>query len=70
MKNWNLLQWIIAIIIVAAAVGIMMIALPQMGVAVPGWAMNMLWIVIVASCAIAAIRFLFGAGGGPPGPSA
>jgi hypothetical protein len=68
MRNWTIFQWIIAIILTAAAVAIMMIALPQMGIAIPAWAINIVWIVIIAFFAIGAIRVLFGAGGGP-GPA-
>jgi len=69
MKGWTITQWIMAIILAAAAVAILMIALPAMGIAVPGWAMNMLWVIVIAICAMAAIRVLSSMfGGGGPSP--
>ena len=67
MKGWTITQWIMAIILAAAAIAILMIALPAMGIAIPGWAMNMLWVIVIAICAMAAIRVIASMfGGGPP----
>lgn len=69
MKGWSITQWVMAIILVAAAVAILMIALPAMGISVPGWAINMMWVIIIAVCAMAAIRVIASMfGGGPPSP--
>ena len=57
--GWGLLEIIIAIVIIGAAVGIMYIALRQFGVAIPPWAIQVFWIVVVAFVAIFAIRLLF-----------
>lgn len=57
--GWGLVEIIIAIIIIGAAIGIMYIALQKFGVAIPAWAVQIFWIVIVAFVAIFAIRLLF-----------
>lgn len=74
MRGWSITQWIVAIIVVCAAVAILWIATSAMGILVPAWAVSMGWVVIIAVVAIAAIGFLvavwnswFG-GGGPPSP--
>lgn len=48
------------VIIVLAVVGIVFVAAPAMGVAVPGWAVTVFWIVVVAVVCIFAIKFLAG----------
>jgi hypothetical protein len=72
MKTWTFMQWIIAIIIVAAAIGIMFVVMPLLGFAIPEWAIQIFWILVIAVVAIAAIRFLISLwsnwGGGPPQP--
>ena len=69
MKGWTITQWIMAIILAAAAIAILMIALPAMGIAIPGWAINMMWVIVIAICAMAAIRVIASMfGGGPPSP--
>lgn len=51
---------LIAIIIIAAAVGILMVALKVFEVTIPEWAVKIFWIVVVACVAILAIRFVMG----------
>ncbi len=58
MKGWSITQWIMAVILAAAAIAILMIALPAMGIAVPGWAISMMWVIVIAVCAMAAIRVI------------
>ena len=69
MKNWTFMQWIIAVIVLAAAFAIMLIALPAMGITIPAWAMSMFWVVVIAFVAICAIGLLVmmwnNWGGGP-----
>lgn len=59
LAGWGLVEIIIAVIIIGAAIGIMYIALQKFGVAIPPWAIQIFWIVIVAFVAIFAIRLLF-----------
>jgi hypothetical protein len=56
--GYSLASLIIFVIIIAACVGIMYVALNQFGVSIPGWVVQMFWIVIVAFVAIFAIRVL------------
>ncbi len=56
--GWSLGQIIIAVIVVAACIGILVVACKQFGVAIPDWAIKIFWIVVVACVAIVAIRFL------------
>lgn len=46
------------VIIVAAIVGIVLVALPQFGVSIPAWVIKVFWIVVVAAVCIAAIKLL------------
>ncbi len=68
MPTWTFTQWIIAIIILLAAVAILYVAVPAMGIAIPPWAIQIFWILVIAFVAIAAIRLLIGMWSGPPGP--
>ncbi len=70
MKNWTFMQWVIAVIIVAAAVAILFVALPAMGIVIPQWVVSIFWIVLIAFVAVAAIGLLMKlwsswGGGGP-----
>lgn len=58
---WGLAQWAIAIIIVCAVVAIVFIGVRQMGVTIPPFIINILWILFVALICIAAIKFLLSA---------
>ena len=49
------------LIIVAAVVAIVFIACRAMGVEIPGWVVQIFWIVVIAIVAIVAIKFLVGA---------
>lgn len=55
---WTFGKIIVAIIIFAAIIGIMYVALGVFGVAIPTWAIHILWIVVVAVVAIIAVKFL------------
>ena len=69
MRNWSLMQWIVAVIIIAGCIAILYIVLPQLGVSIPGWVISIFWVCLVVVVAIAAIRFLMSLWGGPgPGP--
>ena len=58
VKEWSFVQWIIAIIIMAACVAILYVALNVFGITIPPWAILMFWICVVAFVAIIAIKFL------------
>lgn len=58
VATWGFGDIIIAIIIVAAVLGVMYIALQQFGVAIPVWLVRIIVICIVAVVAICAVRFL------------
>lgn len=58
-------HWIVVAIAIAAAVGIMYVAMRQFGVEPPAWAVQIFWIVIVAVVAITAVRFVAGLGCAP-----
>jgi hypothetical protein len=60
IATWGLVDIIIAVVIIAAIIGIMYVALRQFGVAIPQWAVTIFWICIVAIVAIFAIRFVAG----------
>lgn len=58
LRTWSLTDVMIAIIILAACIGILYIAMNVFGVQIPQWAVQIFWIVVVAVIAILAIRFL------------
>ncbi len=70
MRNWSPMQWVVAIIVIAAAIAIMYVALPAMGIAIPGWFKDIAVIVFIAIVAIIAIgllvKFFYSWGDGPP----
>lgn len=57
-RGWGIVEIVIAIIVIAAVVGIMYIALQQFGVVIPPFVVKIFWIVVCAVIAILAIRFL------------
>lgn len=54
-------HWLIIGLVVAAIIGIAYIVLRQTGVAVPPWAIQILWIVVAVFVGVIAIRFLLSA---------
>jgi len=59
--GYGLVHLVILAIIVCAVVGIALIAIRASGVAIPGWVVQIDWIVVIALVAIFAIRILVGA---------
>jgi hypothetical protein len=57
---WSIGQLMIVIIVVAAVIGIAMIAVRASGIAIPSWVTQIVWIVIVVFVAVLAIKFLIG----------
>lgn len=58
LAGWSFPQMLVTIIIVAACCGIAMVAMRKFNIAVPDWAVQIFWIVLVACVAILAIRFV------------
>lgn len=58
-STWGLQEWFIAVIILAAVIGIVYLALREFGIVVPAAFGRILMIVVVAVIAVLAIRFLF-----------
>jgi hypothetical protein len=56
----GLMQWVIAIIVLISVLGILYVVAQVNQVAIPGWAVKIFWIVVVASVAIIAIKLLMG----------
>lgn len=51
-------DWAIWVVIIAAIVGIVIVAMRVFGVQPPPWAVQIFWIVVAACVAILAIRFV------------
>lgn len=56
--QWNVAQIAIAVVVIAALIALVMVALRQFGVAIPGWVMQIIWILITAFIVILAIKLL------------
>lgn len=56
--GWGIGEIVIAVIVIAAVVGVMYVALQQFGVSIPPFVVKIFWIVIAAIVAILAIRFI------------
>lgn len=56
--NWGFGEIVIFVVIAAAIIGILYVVTRQMGVTIPGWAVQVFWIVVAACVGIVAIRFL------------
>jgi hypothetical protein len=58
-------SWVVLAIIIAAVIGIGLIVLRVSGVEIPGWVMQIGWILVVAIIGIAAIHLLMSMSYGP-----
>ena len=58
--SYTLIQWIIIAIVFAGIIGIALVVIRQAGIAIPGWVINILWIVLAVVVAVVAIKFLAG----------
>jgi hypothetical protein len=56
--TWGFVEWLKAIVIIAACIGIVLVALRVFGVTIPEWAVKIFWIVVVAIVALAAISIV------------
>jgi hypothetical protein len=58
IQAWTFGEIAIAVVVIAAVIGLVMVACRQFGVAVPSWLVQVLWIVAVAFVCIVAIRIV------------
>jgi hypothetical protein len=56
--GYSLVQFAVLIIVIAAIVGIVWVILNQMGVAIPGFIVQIAWIILAAFVGILALYFL------------
>lgn len=52
-------RWIIIAIAVAAAIGILLVAVNVFGIAIPSWLITIFWILVAAVACIAAVKFVW-----------
>lgn len=57
-RTWGLVEWVVAIIIVATVIAILYVALQAMGITLPEWFKKIAIIVVVAIVAILAIKLI------------
>ena len=55
----SIFRWIIIAIALAAAIGILLVAVKVFQIAIPAWAITIFWILVVAVVAIAAVKFVW-----------
>jgi hypothetical protein len=58
VPTWSLGEILIAIVVIAACVALVYVALRQLGIAIPGWVVQVFWIVVIAFVVILAIRLV------------
>lgn len=56
--GYSLVQLVIMFIVLCGVIGILIVVMRQTGVQVPGWVINIAWIVLVCFVAIFAIRLI------------
>lgn len=61
LAGYTIGQILVAVIVIAAVIAIAYIAIKAMGIPIPPWAINILWIVIIALVAIFAIKLVLSA---------
>ena len=59
VRTWDLQEWVVAIVIIAAVFAVVYYSLQYFGIPFPPLLLKIIGIVLVAVFAIAAIRFLF-----------
>lgn len=58
LGGWSIAEVLIAVVVIAAACALVWVALRQFGIAIPAWAIQCLWICVVAVVVVVCIRFL------------
>lgn len=61
-ETWAMGDILVAIVVIAAAVGIVYVALQQFDVKIPAFVAKIFWIVVCAVIAVTALRFILGLG--------
>jgi hypothetical protein len=56
--QWTIFDWLVLIVAVAAAIGVLFIVLKVFKVEIPPWFIQIMWIMAAAFVAIFAIRLL------------
>lgn len=54
----SIIQLIIVCMVIAGAIGILYVVMRQAGVAIPGWAVQIFWIVLVVIVGVVAVKLL------------
>lgn len=60
MPAMSLGGFLIAVVVIAAAIALVYVALNQFGIAIPEWVKQVFWIIIVAFVVVMAIRIVLG----------
>ncbi len=60
IAEYTLIHWILVCIVVAGIIGIFLVVVRQAGIEVPGWIIQILWIVLAVVVSVIAIKFLAG----------
>ena len=58
IRGWGIGEMAIAIVIIVAVVALVLIGCRAMGVEIPGWVVQVFWVIIIAMVIIAGIRFV------------
>lgn len=58
IAGYTFTHLVIMIIVIAAIIGILFIALRQFGIAIPGWLIQVFWIVVAAFVCIGAVKLI------------
>ncbi len=58
--SYDLIHLVVVGIVIAGIVGIALVVIRQAGIAIPGWVIQILWIVLAVVVAVVAIKFLAG----------
>lgn len=58
IRGWGVGEIAIFVVVVAAIIALVYIGLTQFGVKIPGWVMQIFWVLVVAFVVIFAIRLL------------
>lgn len=56
--GWSLGEFLVAVVIIAACVALVYVALRQFNIPIPGWVVQVFWIILVAFVVIFAIRLV------------
>jgi hypothetical protein len=70
MKNYSFTQLAIMAIVILGVAAVVLIASQAMGIAIPSWVVQILWVLGIVFVAVLAIKLIASMwdGSGPPGP--